>query len=223
MNRKMLLASAIWFMVWSVNIKAEEPALALGERGKLLLDEKFPNGAQLDKHGTPKGWAQNSGRLEIVDNQLRIHEISSEKHAAAFRYRLPVQDCAVQFDFKLGGVRFLHFGYDPAPGELKKKGHLFSVAFKADGWSLLEHNDKSDPDSKQKVLANKKISLDPEKTYTAVIECRGDKVAARIVDVDTLEGTSSDFHVKKPGLVFRVSGDETRYAFVDNVRVWELK
>lgn len=199
----------------------QQPQLTLGERGKQLMEEKFEH-AELSQ-GAPQGWSRNAGHLEVVDGRLQVHEVAADKHAAAFRYRMPVQDCVVAFDFRLGGAKFLHCGFDPAPGELKKKGHLFSVILKPDGWSVVEHNDKSDPKSKTKVLANEKINLDPEKTYSIAIETRGDRVVAHIAGIGSIEATSQDFHVKKPGLVFRVAGDEKGVASLDNVRVWELK
>ena len=40
---------------------------------------------------------------------------------------------------------------------------------------------------------------------------------------DALRATAKDFHVKKPGLVFRVGGKDGAEALIDNVKVWALE
>jgi hypothetical protein len=191
---------------------------ALGTLGEKLLEETF-SGSEL-----PKGWNANTGSLRIVDGTLRAAEKSSDKHIGAFRYRLPVQDCAVQIDFKLGDARVINLGFDPAPGELKKKGHLLSVVISKTGWSLIEHNDKANPESKTKTFTPKPTTaFDPATTYTLLLECKGDNVVAQITGKEPLKATAPDFHVKKPGLVFRMGGKDGQEVAFDNVKVWALK
>lgn len=189
----------------------------LGTLGEKLLEETF-SGSEL-----PKGWNANTGSLRIVDGTLRAAEKSSDKHIGAFRYRLPVQDCAVQIDFKLGDARVINLGFDPAPGELKKKGHLLSVTISKTGWSLIEHNDKANPESKTKVHAKADTAFDPATTYTLLLECKGDNVVAQITGKEPLKAAAPDFHVKKPGLVFRMGGKDGQEVAFDNVKVWALK
>ncbi len=106
------------------------------------------------------------------------------------------------------------------PGE---KGHLFSVIVTPTSVAIMEHNDKAKPESKNKQHAVEKVKLDPDKTYTLIVECKGTKVAAQIVDVATIQAEAEDFKVKKPGLVFRVAGEDTAQATFDNLHVWEIK
>lgn len=189
----------------------------LGKKGKLLLEETF-SGPEV-----PKGWHANTGSLRIVEGQLHAGEKSSDKHIGAFRHRLPLQDCAVQVEFKLGAMRVINLGYDPAPGELKKKGHLFSVVITPKSWSLIEHNDKSDPASKTKVHATAKTDFAPDTTYTLMLECRGSEVVAQVTSKEPLKASAPDFQVKKPGLVFRMGGKDGQEVALDNVKVWALE
>ncbi len=189
----------------------------LGTLGDKLLEETF-SGTEV-----PKGWASNTGTLRVADGALFAGEKSSDMHIGAFRFRLPVQDCAVQIDFKLGAARIFNLGFDPAPGELKKKGHLLSVTVAKNGWSIIEHNDKANPESKTKVHAKAETTFDPATTYTLLLECKGDSVVAQIAGKEPLKARSPDFHVKKPGLVFRVGGKDGQEAAFDNVKVWTLK
>ncbi|MCB1278026.1 hypothetical protein [Prosthecobacter sp.] len=189
----------------------------LGTLGDKLLDETF-SGSEV-----PNGWNANTGTLRVADGVLLAAEKSSDMHIGAFRFRLPIQDCAVQIDFKLGDARIINLGFDPAPGELKKKGHLLSVTISKAGWSLIEHNDKADPNSKTKVHAKAETAFDPATTYTLMLECKGDNVVAQIAGKEPLKATAPDFHVKKPGLVFRMGGKDGQEVAFDNAKVWALK
>lgn len=197
--------------------RAVDLAPQLGTKGKLLLEEKFEGSS------VPKGWAVNTGTLAVKNGALRASEKASDKHIGAFRYRLPLQDCAVQIDFRFDGGRILNLGFDPAPGELKKKGHLLSVTVSANQWSIIEHNDKADPNSKTKTHASAKTPFEKGKWYTLLLESKGNDVVAQISGKEPLRATAKDFHVKKPGLVFRMGSKDADAISFDNVKVWELK
>ncbi|HEY1048491.1 MAG TPA: hypothetical protein VGE39_02000, partial [Prosthecobacter sp.] len=171
----------------------------------------------------PKGWHANTGSLRVVDGTLLAAEKSTDKHIGAFRHPQPMQDCAVQIDFKLGGARVINLGFDPAAGELKKKGHLLSVVISKGGWSIIEHNDKANPESKTKTHAKAATPFDPATTYTLLLECKGNDVVAQITGKEPLKASAPDFHVKKPGLVFRMGGPDGQEVTFDNVKVWALK
>lgn len=205
------------FVLASTLTRAADLTPQLGAKGKLLLEEKF------DGPAVPKGWVANTGALVIKDGSLRASEKAADMHIGAFRYRLPVQDCAVQVDFRFDGGRVFNLGFDPAPGELKKKGHLLSVTVSPAQWSIVEHNDKADPNSKTKTHATAKTAFEPGKWYTLLLESKGDTVLAQITGKEPLRATSKDFHVKKPGLVFRMGGKDTDAIAFNNVKVWELK
>lgn len=216
MKRALSLLLTLPFLSFFPALAADlEPTL--GKKGKLLMEQNF------DGPEVPKGWNANTGSLRIEAGQLHAAEKSSDKHIGAFRYRLPLQDCAVQMEFKLGAMRVINLGYDPAPGELKKKGHLFSVVITPKSWSLIEHNDKANPESKTKTHATAKTEFDPPTTYTLMLECKGNDVVAHITGKEPLKASAPDFHVKKPGLVFRMGGKDGEAAIIDNVKVWALE
>ena len=212
-----LRAPLLLCVVSILPLLAADPEPVLGEKGKLLLEEKFAGDA------VPKGWNKNTGVLSVAGGALRSSELASEKHAAAFRRLLPLRDCAVQVDFKFAGATMFHLGFDPAPGELKKKGHLFSLIVTPALWSITEHEDKADPKSKNTVLAKAAVNFPRDQWHTLLLEVKGNDVVARVDGREALRASSKDFHVKKPGLVFRVGGKDADAVFFDNVKVWELK
>lgn len=196
---------------------AAELETKLGKQGSLLLEEKF-DGTEL-----PKNWTRNVGKFTVAGGVLKASEVAADMHAAAFRRPLPLQDAAIYVKFRFEGAKMFHVGFDPAPGELKKKGHLFSVVFTATGASIMEHNDKANPDSKNKVLAKSTAAFEKGRWYELLLELKGDTVLAQVAGQEPLRATSKDFHVKKPGLVFRTGGKDTDEVHLDEVRVWELK
>ena len=116
-----------------------------------------------------------------------------------------------------------HVGFDPAPGELKKQGHLFSLAITPAGWTITEHNDKADPASKNVARGKASTAFAPGQWFTLLLEVKGDEVVAHVEGKEALRATAKDFHVKKPGLVFRVGGKDGQEVVVDNVKVWALE
>lgn len=201
----------------SLSAFAAEFEPKLGRKGALLLEEQF-DGKEL-----PKNWNRNTGKLTVADGVLKASEVAADQHAAAFRRPLPLQDAAILVKFRFAGAKMFHLGFDPAPGELKKKGHLFSLVVTPTSWTITEHNDKSDPKSTNKALAKAAAVFEPGKWYELLLEVKGDEVLAQVNGREPLRASSKDFRVKKPGLVFRTGGQDTEEIHLDEVRVWELK
>lgn len=193
------------------------PELLLGKKGKLLLEENFEAAA------LPKGWNKNTGALSVAGGVLHASQLASDNHIGAFRKLLPLQDCAIQLDFKFAGATAFQVGFDPAPGELKKKGHLFSLAITPAGWTITEHNDKADPKAKAVAHAKAATKFAAGEWFTLLLEVKGNDVVARVAGKEVLRATAKDFHVKKPGLVFRVGGKDGQEVLVDTVKVWALE
>lgn len=211
---KFITTCAVLF-AGSLLIAGPEPTL--GKKGKLLLDEKF------DAADLPAGWTKNTGRLFVTDGSLHASEVASDKHVGAFRKALPLQDCAIQLDFKFAGATTFHLGFDPAPGELKKQGHLCSLIITPDSWTVTEHPDKADSKSKNVTHAKAATAFTQGQWYTLLLELKGNDLIAHVSGKEPLRATAKDFHVKKPGLVFRVGGKDGQDLVVDNVKVWALE
>lgn len=212
-----MLAVALAMSAVGSSMGAATPEPTLGKKGKLLLEENF------DGSALPKGWNKNTGTLAVAGGVLHASQLAKDEHIGAFRKVLPVQDCALQLEFKFGGATAFQVGFDPAPGELKKKGHLLSLAITPTGWSLIEHNDKADPNSKAVTHAKAATKFAAGEWYTLLLEVKGEVVVAKVDGKDALRATAKDFRVKKPGLVFRVGGKDGQDMLVDNVKVWALE
>lgn len=196
---------------------AQDLAPTLGKPGKQLLKESF------DGPETPKGWTTNTGAMKIHDGTLRLSELAADKHIGAFRKALPIQNMAIQFDFMFDGAKAFNIGFDPAAGELKKKGHLYAITVTPNGWSIVENNDKANPESKPVTHAGEKTKFESGKWYTLLLENKGEEVVATIQGMKPLKAKAADFKVKKPALVFRAGGPDAAGVCIDNLSVWELE
>ena len=213
-----ILALAILLVFRTAPLPAADLEPVLGKKGQLLLEEKFEREEALSK-----SWTGKTGGLSIADGALHASMKSADGRLGLFSREQPMQDAAIQIDFKFAGARGINISCNPTPGELSKHGHLFSVMITQRMWNITEHNDKSDRTSQSKALASAAVNFESGKWYTLLVEFKGDNVVARVEGKEALRASSKDFHVKKPGIEFRVSGRDNEEVVFDNLRVWELR
>ncbi|MDZ4403271.1 alpha/beta hydrolase fold domain-containing protein [Prosthecobacter sp.] len=198
------------------DVSSTKLELTLGKKGQLLLEETF------DGDALSQGWTGKTGGLSVADGVLHASMKSEDGRLGLFNREQPMQNAAIQIDFKFAGARGINISCNPPPGELSKHGHLFSVMITPRMWNITEHNDKSDPNSRSKALASAATNFEQGQWYTLLLETKGADVVARIEGKEPLRVSSSDFSVKKPGIEFRVSGRDNEEVVFDNLRAWEL-
>jgi len=156
-----------------------------------------------------------------VNGVLTGQEVTEEKHSAATRKTLVTQNAVYQFRFRLRkNCQSFHFGFDPAKGELDKKGHLFSVIVTPKSWEIMKHVDKNRPEeAPNEKLAEQKTPFEIDRWYQLRVTTWGTHVTARIDD-KKLTASDPTFRVKKPTLVFRCLGDGVE---IDDIKVWTQK
>jgi hypothetical protein len=198
-----------------VLIALSTPVLA-GERpanSDVALEDSF------DRKELGKGWNATTGDWKIVDGVLRGSELPSEKHSAAMRRVVETKNAVYELKFRfINEGQAFHFGFDPARGELNKKGHLFSVIVTPTSWKVLKHVDKNrreeDPNE---TLAEQETHFKRGCWYYLRVTTWGNYVTARIRDKEPLKCSHPTFGVKKPTLVFRCLGDGVE---IDDIHVW---
>ncbi len=181
---------------------------------ELVVDDAFDN-AELGK-----GWSVNTGDWKIVDGVLRVKELEQDKHSAAARHVIETGNATYQLRFRfVEEGKTLHFGFDPKKGELKKRGHLFSVVINRDSWQILKHVDKDRPkEEPNEVLAKQTANFEVGTWHTLNVTTLGDTVTAHIDGKEPLTGSHPSFTVAKPTLVFRCIGDGVE---IDDLKVWK--
>jgi len=189
----------------------------LGAKGELLLEEKF------DAASLPQGWSVKNGNVRVAEGALHASQNKEAGRLCLFNCDQPLQDAAIQIDFKFDGARGINVSANPALGESKKRGHLYSVMITPNMWRITEHNDKADRKSDSKTLVSAAERFETGRWYTLLLETKGDNIVAQIDGKQPLRAAGQDFHVKKPGIEFRVIGPTGAEMTFDNLRVWELK
>lgn len=187
-----------------------------GERpanSDVAVDDSF------DRRELGKGWNTTTGNWRIVDGVLRGSEIPADKHSAATRRVVETGNAVYELRFRfVDEGKALHFGFDPAKGELQKKGHLFSVIVTPDSWRLMKHVDKARPkEDPNETLAQAKTTFEPGRWYSLRVTTWGNHVTARVDGKEPLKASHPTFGVRKPTLVFRCLGDGVE---IDELKVW---
>jgi len=209
---KSLLATVAACLLLTVTVIAGEPPA----NSELAVDDSF------DRKELGKEWHVNTGDWKIVDGVLRAAEIPAEKHSAAARRTVETSNAVYELRFRfVEDAKGFHFGFDPAKGELKKKGHLFSVIVTPTSWKIMKHVDKArreeDPNE---TLAEQKTEFARGQWYSLRVTTWQTHVTARIEGKEPLKASHETFGVKKPTLVFRCLGNGVE---IDDIKVWKQK
>ena len=150
----------------------------------------------------------NFGYWEPEAGHLVARQLEKDGHLAASRWQVASQDSVIEFRFRFAGAKQFHLGFDPAPGELKKKGHLFSLIITPTTATIKKHHDKADKKSKEAILATASVKLQKDEWIAVRMQTIGNQVSVQVGKNIKLEASDDSFHVKKPTVVFRVGGGD---------------
>ncbi len=192
----------------------------LGDVNPLAAAEPHKHPATFDDQKRPGDWGVNCGHWEPEGGVLVVRELKADMHAAASRWRIPMQDGTVRLRAKFAGGKAFHVGFDPQPGTLKKQGHLYSLIVTPEAALIKKHRDKSDAQSKDEILANGSFEAPADGWFPIELRTEGNRVQVTIGTTTKLEATDPTFHVAKPTVVFRVMGGDVHF---DDVEVTVAK
>lgn len=176
--------------------------------------------ARFEEAKRPEKWLVNFGHWEPKDGVLVCRQLDKDNHAAASRWQIPSKDAAIKLRLKFDGATGFHLGFDPAPGELKKQGHLYSLVVTPTQAQLKKHKDKANDASKDQTLATASLNAAAGEWLDVELRTAGEKVTATVGKTAKLEASDPTFSVAKPTVVFRVIGGDV---LLDDVQVTVLK
>lgn len=187
------------FLVFGVPCFGEPPG-----NSELVVDETF-EGKTLNR----KTWKVSVGDWKLADGVLQGAEVPADNHAAALRRVVETQNAVYELKFRFTGTaKAFHVGFDPAKGELQKKGHLFSVIVTPESWKIMKHADKNAPNANpNKNLTMSKTVFETNQWYSLRVTAWNQYVTASIDGKQPLKTSDPTFSVRKPTLVFRCMGD----------------
>ena len=180
---------------------------------ELAVDDAF------DGPITDADWITNAGEWTVDGGVLIGKELDRDHHPAAARRKVETANAAYQLQFKLADdTRLFHVGFDPAKGELDKKGHLFSVVVSSKSITLMRHRDKR-PEKKDRneTLSKIETPIASNQWHRLRITTWGKYVTVFLND-QKLTGEHPSFAIKKPTVVFRVAGGPVE---IDQLKVWK--
>ena len=176
--------------------------------------------AKFEEAKRPEKWTVNFGHWEPKDGVLVCRQLDKDNHAAASRWQIPLKDAVIKLRLKFDGATGFHLGFDPAPGEIKKEGHLYSLIVTPTQAQLKKHKDKADEASKDQTLATASLNTKAGEWLDIELRTEGEKVSVTIGKTAKLEASDPTFSVAKPTVVFRVIGGDVQ---LDDVQVTVLK
>ena len=176
--------------------------------------------AKFDEAKRPETWTVNFGHGEPTDGVLVCRQLDKDNHAAASRWQIPLKDAVIKLRLKFDGATGFHLGFDPAPGEIKKEGHLYSLVVTPTQAQIKKHKDKADEASKDQTLATASLNAKAGEWLDIELRTEGEKVLVTIGKTAKLEASDPTFSVAKPTVVFRVIGGDVQ---LDDVQVTVLK
>ena len=179
-----------------------------------------PQILKFDEAQRPEKWTVNFGHWKPKDGVLVCRQLDKDNHPAASRWQIPLKDAVIKLRLKFDGATGFHLGFDPAPGELKKQGHLYSLVVTPTQAQLKKHKDKADEASKDQTLATASLNAKAGEWLDIELRTEGEKVSVTIGKTAKLEASDPSFSVAKPTVVFRVIGGDVQ---LDDVQVTVLK
>ncbi len=207
--------SGLLFLLPVAALQAAAPQKAAPQKA----ESKTAESQTVDFESTlPKEFRKSIGSWEIADGVLVGREVPADHHPAASRLFFKISDGVIRGKFKLNEAKSINFGFDPAAGQLDKKGHLCSFGLTPRRVSMNWAPNKADPSSKGKMLANANVNLATDQWIDFEIRCEGETISLTAGGA-TLTGSHPEFSCQKTGLVLRVVGGP---AMFDDI-VWHIK
>ena len=191
-----------------VGLGEEAPKLTIAKLGTPIFSDDFSG----DTLG--KDWTGVKGRWEVKSGAIVGAELEADHHAGVLNLQKPNHNLVLQFDFVLQGAKGFSLSFNHS------KGHLWRVTINEAGAQLRKDLDKKDPNSKTILMGDAKTALEKGKKHTLTAEVVGEKIAVRIGDSISLEGSHAEFDTDKPNIRFVVQGESV---VIDNVTVWEAQ
>jgi hypothetical protein len=141
---------------------------------------------------------------------LRAAERDADMHHPAAGWQGPVRDVVLRFRFRLDGSPWLGISFSD-------KEHVARLFVRTNKVEIAKMSGIG-PTTKKVTLAERAMTFDPQKWYTATVELCGDDLLARIDDGAPLYGHHAGMDVSKARVVL-ISGKQ--YAWFDDVTLWE--
>ena len=168
--------------------------------------------AQPDLNGPlPKEWLARVGTWNVEHGEISAAEIPTDKHAAVLWHQVPMQAGAVDCEFKFDGAKVFILGCDG-------QKHIGRLVITTKGMTLVDDSTEVKGKSSGTKLAEAKLDLKPGEWYPLHYEWSGERMAAKIGELGSIEATNANLSKKKERWWFAVGGEKMK---IRSVKVTE--
>lgn len=128
-----------------------------------------------------KDWFWGLGTWQAENGVLKAFESGPRRHGPVKNYRLTFKDITFTYEFRLVG-KATH-SILPMNGS-RERGHMLNLVMAKDKVSIRIHPENYRTNGKSYTLVEKKMNLKSETWHKCQVEISGDKIIARINDIE---------------------------------------
>ncbi len=187
---------------------ADAPATLLAQPDKEILSDALTVSAKA------ADWKIAKGKWERTAEGVRVEELPSDKHGAAGRVTMKLQDFVAAFEFRLDGAKTVSISINDA------KEHVARVMITPT--SLRVQRDDHDHDGPDKgiVFLNQAQAFEAGTWHSVVLEMVGDTMVATIDGKISGFGSDELFKAEKANPGFTCAGQSATFR---NFVIWSAK
>ncbi len=160
----------------------------------------------------PRAWRDGKGTWTVESGAIRGSEVPAEMHPAGIAHDMAVHNFIIELKFKLdtsSGISVMINEAGPVHNcRIGIRPSMLAV-YRTTGYG---------PTTSNTVLGTKRVTLDPQRWYTLLVEVVGNQMVAQLDTGDVARGTApSGIDVDHTSVTLQVDNGS---ALFDDVRVW---
>jgi hypothetical protein len=187
---------------------ADAPATLLAQPDKEILSDS------LVKDSKGAEWKIAKGKWERGADGIRVEELPADKHGAAGRVNLKLQDFVAAFEFRLDGAKVVSISINDA------KEHVARVMITPTALRVQKDDHDHDGPDKGVVFLNQAQAFEAGTWHSVVLEMVGDTLVATIDGKISGFGANDLFKAEKANPGFTCGGQSATFR---NFVIWSAK
>jgi hypothetical protein len=187
---------------------ADAPATLLAQPDKEILNDA------LTKESKAAEWKVAKGKWERAADGIHVEELPADKHGAAGRVPMKLQDFVASFEFRLDGAKVISLSINDA------KEHVARVMITPTALRVQKDDHDHDGPDKGVVFLNQAQAFEAGTWHSVVLEMVGDTMVATIDGKISGFGSNDLFKAEKANPGFTCGGQSATFR---NFVIWSAK
>ena len=187
---------------------ADAPATLLAQPDKEIVSDA------LTKDAKTAEWKIAKGKWERTAEGIRVEELPADKHGAAGRVPVKLQDFVAAFEFRLDGAKTISLSINDA------KEHVARVMITSTSLRVQKDDHDHDGPEKSIIFLNQAQAFEAGSWHSVVLEMVGDTMVATIDGKISGFGSDDLFKAEKANPGFTCAGQSATFR---NFVIWSAK